>query len=266
MSRLHAERDKAVSDVEKVREELERCQSTLGKLQLQQEKTQQGYDKAQNEVDRLQERLDKTLAESRKVNRSALSSFYRFLSDNFSFSYCCCCCLLGWWRPIDLVPFYASLIDDIDRTFSSRARRRSTSTTLTTCRPSWINRPASCRASKRRRRTSNKKWSAFGTSTTKTRQERNNPPGLLEINHCGFSFLFCFNQSVTLRLQKERDAVAQEVTSLREKLELVQSQVAKATRDRELLLSETESSRERFDKVNQSLVKVQVRPPSLFSH
>ena len=83
MSRLHAERDKAVSDVEKVREELERCQSTLGKLQLQQEKTQQGYDKAQNEVDRLQERLDKTLAESRKVNRSALSSFYRFLSDNF---------------------------------------------------------------------------------------------------------------------------------------------------------------------------------------
>ena len=79
-------------------------------------------------------------------------------------------------------------------------------------------------------------------------------------------FLFCFNQSVTLRLQKERDAVAQEVTSLREKLELVQSQVAKATRDRELLLSETESSRERFDKVNQSLVKVQVRPPSLFSH
>ena len=71
---------------------------------------------------------------------------------------------------------------------------------------------------------------------------------------------------MTLRLQKERDAVAQEVTSLREKLELVQSQVAKATRDRELLLSETESSRERFDKVNQSLVKVQVRPPSLFSH
>ena len=85
VSRLHAERDKAVSDVEKVREELERCQSTLGKLQLQQEKTQQGYDKAQNEVDRLQERLDKTLAESRKVNRSALSSFYRFLSDNFLF-------------------------------------------------------------------------------------------------------------------------------------------------------------------------------------
>ena len=85
VSRLHAERDKAVSDVEKVREELERCQSTLGKLQLQQEKTQQGYDKAQNEVDRLQERLDKTLAESRKVNRSALFSFYRFLSDNFCF-------------------------------------------------------------------------------------------------------------------------------------------------------------------------------------
>lgn len=72
MSRLHAERDKAVSDVEKVREELERCQSTLGKLQLQQEKTQQSYDKAQNEVDRLQERLDKALAESRKVRRFLL--------------------------------------------------------------------------------------------------------------------------------------------------------------------------------------------------
>ena len=67
MSRLHAERDKAVSDVEKVREELERCQSTLGKVQLSQEKTQQGLDKAQNEVDRLQERLDKATVEARKV-------------------------------------------------------------------------------------------------------------------------------------------------------------------------------------------------------
>jgi uncharacterized membrane protein (DUF106 family) len=63
-----------------------------------------------------------------------------------------------------------------------------------------------------------------------------------------------------MRLQKERDVVGQEAASLREKLELVQSQVAKATRDRELLLSETESSRERFDKVNQNLLKVQVRP------
>jgi hypothetical protein len=62
-----------------------------------------------------------------------------------------------------------------------------------------------------------------------------------------------------MRLQKERDVVGQEAESLREKLELVQSQVAKATRDRELLLSETESSRERFDKVNQNLLKVQVR-------
>ncbi len=61
-----------------------------------------------------------------------------------------------------------------------------------------------------------------------------------------------------MRLQKERDVVGQEAASLREKLELVQSQVAKATRDRELLLSETESSRERFDKVNQNLLKVQV--------
>ena len=67
MSRLHAERDKAVSDVEKVREELERCQSTLGKVQLSQEKTQQGLDKAQNEVERLQERLDKATVEARKV-------------------------------------------------------------------------------------------------------------------------------------------------------------------------------------------------------
>ncbi len=73
------------------------------------------------------------------------------------------------------------------------------------------------------------------------------------------SRFFSSAQSVTLRLQKERDAAGQEVTSLREKLELVQSQVAKATRDRELLLSETESSRERFDKVNQNLLKVQVR-------
>lgn len=73
VARLHAERDKAVSDVEKVREELERCQSTLGKLQLQQEKTQQAFDKAQNEVDRLQDRLDKALTEARKVHLISLS-------------------------------------------------------------------------------------------------------------------------------------------------------------------------------------------------
>lgn len=63
---------------------------------------------------------------------------------------------------------------------------------------------------------------------------------------------------MALRVQKERDSLAQEAAALKEKLELVQAQVAKATRDRELLLSETETSRERFDKVSQSLVKVQV--------
>lgn len=63
---------------------------------------------------------------------------------------------------------------------------------------------------------------------------------------------------VLTRLQKERDASAQEVVTLQEKLELLQSQVAKATRDRELLLSETENSRERYDKVNQNLLKIQV--------
>lgn len=62
-----------------------------------------------------------------------------------------------------------------------------------------------------------------------------------------------------MRVQKERDSASQEIASLKEKLELLQSQVAKATRDRELLLSETETSRERFDKVNQNLLKVQVR-------
>lgn len=63
---------------------------------------------------------------------------------------------------------------------------------------------------------------------------------------------------VLTRLQKERDTIAQEVVSLQEKIELLQSQVAKATRDRELLLSETENSRERYDKVNQNLLKIQV--------
>ena len=61
-----------------------------------------------------------------------------------------------------------------------------------------------------------------------------------------------------LRLQKERDSSAQEVLMLQEKLELLQSQMAKATRDRELLLNETESSRERYDKANQNLLKLQV--------
>lgn len=73
-------------------------------------------------------------------------------------------------------------------------------------------------------------------------------------------------QSLTLRLQKERDSLVQEASSQREKLELLQAQIAKVTRDKELLLSETETSRERFDKVNQSLVKVQViRLPSSYT-
>ena len=60
------------------------------------------------------------------------------------------------------------------------------------------------------------------------------------------------------RLQKERDSSTHEVSSLQEKLDLLQSQVAKVTRDRDLLLSETETNRERFDKVNQHLLKLQV--------
>ena len=86
VSRLHAERDKAVSDVEKVREELERCQSTLGKVQLSQEKTQQGLDKAQNEVERLQERLDKATVEARKVSFFFFFFFFFFVLFFFFFS------------------------------------------------------------------------------------------------------------------------------------------------------------------------------------
>ena len=71
-------------------------------------------------------------------------------------------------------------------------------------------------------------------------------------------FTFENIQGVMMRLQKERDTSTHEVSSLQEKLDLLQSQVAKATRDRELLLSETETSRERFDKVNQNLLKLQV--------
>ena len=66
---------------------------------------------------------------------------------------------------------------------------------------------------------------------------------------------------VLTRLQKERDTISLEVVSLQEKIELLQSQVAKASRDRELLLSETENSRERYDKVNQNLLKIQVLFP-----
>lgn len=79
---MHAERDKAVSDADKLREEMERCQSTLGKLQLQTEKTQQAYDKAQNEVDRLQERLDKALAEARKVMPSQMFAVQSNFDDD----------------------------------------------------------------------------------------------------------------------------------------------------------------------------------------
>ncbi len=61
-----------------------------------------------------------------------------------------------------------------------------------------------------------------------------------------------------MRLQKEKDSSAQEVVSLQERLELLQSQVLKATRDREILMTETETSREKFDKMNQNLLKLQV--------
>lgn len=61
-----------------------------------------------------------------------------------------------------------------------------------------------------------------------------------------------------MRLQKERDSNVQEVSSLQEKLEILQSQVVKATRDREILITETESNREKFDKANQNFLKLQV--------
>lgn len=61
-----------------------------------------------------------------------------------------------------------------------------------------------------------------------------------------------------LRLQKERESSAQEVEKLEEKVELLQSQIAKATRDRELLHNEAESCREKYEKASQTLQKIQV--------
>lgn len=57
----------AFSEVEKIKEEMERTQATLGKAQLQHEKLQNSLDKAQNEVDHLQDKLDKAGAENRRL-------------------------------------------------------------------------------------------------------------------------------------------------------------------------------------------------------
>lgn len=145
VARLHAEREKAVTDVEKVREELERCQSTLGKLQLQQDKTQQAHDKTQNEVDRLQERLEKAQLEIRKVR--TLASTMCWMASTVANKKNGAFCLLR----------------------SCKARRRSWRSSTTTSRLSWTRRRASARASKKRKRTTSWKSNASVRSKRNTR-------------------------------------------------------------------------------------------------
>ncbi len=52
-----------------------------------------------------------------------------------------------------------------------------------------------------------------------------------------------------MRLQKERDVALNDVEKAHEKAELLSAQLAKATRDRELLSNEADTCRERFEKV-----------------
>lgn len=60
------------------------------------------------------------------------------------------------------------------------------------------------------------------------------------------------------RLQKERDGFQEESEKLQERLEVQQSQLTKAQRDRENMHTEMEVFRERWEKAQQNQQKLQV--------
>lgn len=60
------------------------------------------------------------------------------------------------------------------------------------------------------------------------------------------------------RLQKEKDGFQEECEKLRERLELQQSQVSKAQRERENMETEYDLIKERWDKAQQVHQKLQV--------
>lgn len=70
---------------------------------------------------------------------------------------------------------------------------------------------------------------------------------------------FCnVQQILTARLQKERDTYQEECEKLQEKVEVQQSQISKAQRDKENMITELEVFKERCEKAQQNQQKLQV--------
>lgn len=63
---------------------------------------------------------------------------------------------------------------------------------------------------------------------------------------------------LTARLQKEKDGYQEECEKLQERVELQQSQVSKAQRDRENMHTELEVFKERWEKAQTNQQKLQV--------
>ena len=61
------------------------------------------------------------------------------------------------------------------------------------------------------------------------------------------------------RVQKDKDLACDEIDSLKDKMELLQSQLAKLQRDREIALSEVEDLQEKYDKAATQAQRMLVR-------
>merc|ERR1712200_371385 len=72
----YAERDKYATDMDKVKEELERVQGSAGKYQIANEKTQLELDKAHQEIDILREKLERNQGESRRTQDDKAKLLY----------------------------------------------------------------------------------------------------------------------------------------------------------------------------------------------
>lgn len=64
---------------------------------------------------------------------------------------------------------------------------------------------------------------------------------------------------VLARLQKEKDTLQEDCEKFQERLEFQQNQLLKAQRDRENMLTELEVVKERWEKVQQTQQKIQVK-------
>lgn len=68
------------------------------------------------------------------------------------------------------------------------------------------------------------------------------------------------------RLQKDKDVASNEVDTLKDKVELLQSQLGKSQRDRDIVLKEVEDMQDKYDKAATQAQRMLVRSAYLLLH